>query len=301
MAGGIDWFRWHHGSVTDPKFSLVARRAGASLPDVLAVWVYLLERASAAEQRGMFGEVDLEAVDNLFDFDDGMTSEILTHMNARGLIAGGAIAAWEKRQPKRERDTEQSSDGATQPMTSTERSRKHRAEKHSQGEQAEDSNGNATPNAAMQRHATPCNASNGHATPRVEESREEPLSPTSKEVARKRATSIPCPEGVSSQVWDDWHALRAKKRAPVTATTVEGARLAGPAGRLAQATRAAGSPAGRDAIRPPDARACSSPWSRSRREGTRPSQPTLDRDRSRWKRPTEAHCLTPGWRASSTS
>ena len=24
MAGCIDWFRWHHGSVTDPKFKLIA-------------------------------------------------------------------------------------------------------------------------------------------------------------------------------------------------------------------------------------------------------------------------------------
>ena len=46
---GMDWFRWHHGSVTDPKFQLVARRAGASLPDVLAVWAYVLEAASQAE------------------------------------------------------------------------------------------------------------------------------------------------------------------------------------------------------------------------------------------------------------
>lgn len=37
MAGGIEWFRWHHGSVTDPKFQLVARRSGARLSDVLAV------------------------------------------------------------------------------------------------------------------------------------------------------------------------------------------------------------------------------------------------------------------------
>ena len=31
MAGGIDWFRWHHGSVTDPKFQLVARKSKQAL------------------------------------------------------------------------------------------------------------------------------------------------------------------------------------------------------------------------------------------------------------------------------
>ncbi len=36
MAGGIDWFRWHHGSVTDPKFQLIAK-ADRSLSDWEAV------------------------------------------------------------------------------------------------------------------------------------------------------------------------------------------------------------------------------------------------------------------------
>ncbi len=47
MAGGIDWFRWHHGSVTDPKFQLVAHRAGVRLGDVMVVWAFVLENASA--------------------------------------------------------------------------------------------------------------------------------------------------------------------------------------------------------------------------------------------------------------
>lgn len=39
MAGGIDWFRWHHGSVTDPKFKLIAKKkAGARVGDVIAVF-----------------------------------------------------------------------------------------------------------------------------------------------------------------------------------------------------------------------------------------------------------------------
>lgn len=104
MASGIDWFRWHHGSVTDPKFKLVARRAGVSLPDVIAVWAFVLEKASAAEDRGSFGELDCEAIDCLFGIDDGKTAAILEQMGIRGLVDGGRITAWEKRQPKRERE-----------------------------------------------------------------------------------------------------------------------------------------------------------------------------------------------------
>lgn len=105
MAGGIDWFRWHHGSVTDPKFQLVARNAGCSLPDVLAIWAYLLESASSAQFRGCFGEVDCEAVDCLFGFEDGLTAAVMQHMANRHLIADDFIVAWEKRQPKREDGT----------------------------------------------------------------------------------------------------------------------------------------------------------------------------------------------------
>ena len=105
MAGGIDWFRWHHGSVTDPKFQLVARKAGSSLPAVLAVWAYLLEKASAADFRGCFGEIDCEAVDCLFSLQDGETDSILAQMVERKLIADEFIVAWEKRQPKKEDDT----------------------------------------------------------------------------------------------------------------------------------------------------------------------------------------------------
>lgn len=37
----------------------------------------------------------------------------------------------------------------------------------------------------------------------------------------KRAPAIPCPDGVDSQVWSDWLALRKAKRAPVTQTVLD--------------------------------------------------------------------------------
>jgi len=101
----MDWFRWHHGSVTDPKFQLIARKSGKTLPEVLAVWAFLLEQASAAEIRGSFGSVDCEAVDCLFSFEDGCTASIMEQMEARGLLSGDRVANWDKRQPKREDNT----------------------------------------------------------------------------------------------------------------------------------------------------------------------------------------------------
>ena len=105
MAGGIDWFRWHHGSVTDPKFQLVAKRAGVTLPSVICVWAYVLEQASANSERGKFGSIDFESLDLLFGFEDGVTQRILACMQDRGLVSQGVVSAWEKRQPKREDET----------------------------------------------------------------------------------------------------------------------------------------------------------------------------------------------------
>lgn len=143
----MDWFRWHHGSVTDPKFALVARRAGASLPDVLAVWAYILETASQSEVRGQFGDVDAEALDCLFNFPatETRTADILAAMNSRGLTKDGAIFAWEKRQPKREREDN----------TAADRKRKQRAE------------------VAGQDVVTPSHTMSHQKTPRGEKSKEE--------------------------------------------------------------------------------------------------------------------------------
>lgn len=137
MAGGIDWFRWHHGSVTDPKFQLVARKSRQGLGNVIAVWAYLLEAASASTERGHFGPIDCEAVDCMLGMEDGATAAILEAMECRALVGDGLVLSWEKRQPKREREDD----------TSTERVRAFREK---------------------QRQETPRNAKK-----RLEESREE--------------------------------------------------------------------------------------------------------------------------------
>lgn len=108
MAGGIDWFRWHHGSVNDQKFPLVARRAGASVAEVIAVWACLLERASMNEdQRGVLGDApDFEAMDCALGLPDGRCLAIFNALQQRNMVDEGlAITAWDRRQPKREDST----------------------------------------------------------------------------------------------------------------------------------------------------------------------------------------------------
>lgn len=166
MAGGIDWFRWHHGSVNDPKFRTVAKRAGARVGDVIAMWAFVLEHASASAVRGNHGNLDFESIDDALGMPEGTAEAIHTAMVAKDLLGeDGSVTAWDRRQPKRERDPAPTPADAPQPKTSTERSREHRARK-----------AGITPSEAMQRPATPCNASDDPETPRGEESREEAVS-----------------------------------------------------------------------------------------------------------------------------
>lgn len=104
---GMDWFRWHHGSVTDPKFQLVAKKSGASVAEVIGVWAMLLEAASMNAERGNHGSLDFEALDCALVLECGKTQEIYTLMTARGLVDAQtkSITAWSKRQPKSEDET----------------------------------------------------------------------------------------------------------------------------------------------------------------------------------------------------
>ena len=167
MAGNIQWFRWHHGSVTDPKFKLIAHKAKQSLATVIAVWAFLLEQASASDERGAFGDVDCESLDCLLGLDDGSTAAIMLAMEGRGLVEGGSVSAWEKRQPKRERVDE----------NSTERSRAFRQKKHQETPEDND--------------ATPSNATQHQETPRVEKRREEEKTEEAPSAKSPRGTALP--------------------------------------------------------------------------------------------------------------
>jgi hypothetical protein len=217
MSGGIDWFRWHHGSVTDPKFQLVARKSGASLADVVAIWAYLLERASSADERGKFGEVDFEAVDCLFNFppESSRTQAVMRAMDERGLTLDGEVVAWDKRQVKRERESD----------SSAERMRALRERQAAK----------VTPSDAT---VTPSDASVTQKEPRGEESREEntipntedpptpqapeptPTPPAKPATRAKRSQSVsdpePLPEWVDVEAWEGWVESRKVKRNPLT-------------------------------------------------------------------------------------
>jgi len=116
----MDWFRSWHGAPTDNKWLLIARRAGVTPMMVSAVFWALLDYASQQEERGNISGFDAETYAMWAGCDENDVISILNVMRSKGVITDGeTLAAWDKRQPRREDD-------------SSERVRRHR-DKQRQG------------------------------------------------------------------------------------------------------------------------------------------------------------------------
>lgn len=136
----MEWFRAYHGICSDQKWPIVARKAKVPVGTVVSVWLALLEFASQAAERGSVAAFDPETVDALYGYDDGTTAAVFGALTEKGLICDDRIRAWNKRQPKRERDDD-----------SAARVRQHRELKRREtADNATIDNGDAS--------VTPCNA-----------------------------------------------------------------------------------------------------------------------------------------------
>ncbi|MDE1141294.1 MAG: hypothetical protein PW999_16805 [Paraburkholderia tropica] len=142
----MDWFRWWHGTVTDPKFQWVARRAGQSVSNVIAVWACLLEcgstatQSNAGQRRGNVASFDCSDIDVLLGLPDSAVQSIFDAMVEKGLIIDGRLASWDTRQPKRE----DSGNPDTNALSNTERSRRYRDKKKREATQTTDTQHDAT-------------------------------------------------------------------------------------------------------------------------------------------------------------
>jgi hypothetical protein len=102
----MDWFRSWHGAPTDNKWLLIAKRAGVTPMMVSAVFWALLDYASQREERGSVAGFDAETYAMWAGCDETDVIAIVNAMRAKGVITDGeTLAAWEKRQPRREDDS----------------------------------------------------------------------------------------------------------------------------------------------------------------------------------------------------
>lgn len=97
------WLRWHHGTVTDPKWRVVALRCvtNVTVGHVVAVWAAMVENASLASPRGRLSGWNDEDVAAGLGFTTEQVEGIRQAMEGKTL-RGPDLISWEKRQPKRE-------------------------------------------------------------------------------------------------------------------------------------------------------------------------------------------------------
>lgn len=104
------WFRFHHGTVNDPKWRVVASRASKAMSrkvtigHVLAVWTAMMENASQAQPRGQLSNWSHEDVGAALDIPDEEVAAIHAAMQGKTLD-GDKLTGWNRRQINREDPT----------------------------------------------------------------------------------------------------------------------------------------------------------------------------------------------------
>lgn len=100
----VEWWRSWHGAPTDPKWLSIARRSGVGVDRVICIIWYLMDCASQAGERGDISGCDHEGFCDFTGIPDDEFASVIAALNDKGILVNGRFAAWEKRQPKRERD-----------------------------------------------------------------------------------------------------------------------------------------------------------------------------------------------------
>ncbi len=99
------WFRSWHGAPTDNKWLVIGRRANVAPGVVSAVAWALFDYASQADDRGSVEGFDVETYAAFSGFDESDIDRVVSAMREKSVIVDGRLAAWDKRQPKREDDS----------------------------------------------------------------------------------------------------------------------------------------------------------------------------------------------------
>jgi hypothetical protein len=99
----MDWFRSWHGAPTDPKWLLIAKRSETQAGFVSAIVWALFDFASQnSADRGSVEAFDTETYAAFSGFDEATVRRVIECLKEKKLIIDGHLAAWEKRQTKRD-------------------------------------------------------------------------------------------------------------------------------------------------------------------------------------------------------
>lgn len=95
----MPWVRLWDDMPTDPKWRVVAIRSKRSLPEIIAVWSFMLVRAGQTD-----GSIEGWADDDVaaaLDMEPGHVKAIREAMQGK-VLNGNNLSGWDRRQPKRE-------------------------------------------------------------------------------------------------------------------------------------------------------------------------------------------------------
>lgn len=100
------WVRLWEDMPTDPKWRVVARKSGQTIPAVIAVFTMLMVEGGKSGRSGDVSGARAEDIAAALDMDDAAVDAILEAMQGR-VIEGSSLSGWDKRQPKREDNSTQ--------------------------------------------------------------------------------------------------------------------------------------------------------------------------------------------------
>lgn len=194
-----EWFRLWHDMANDPKWRTIARVSKQEISRVIAIAVHMMTCASKATNRGHTEGWCDEDIATALDIETSDVVAVREAMQGR-ILDGDYLTGWGKRQPKREREDD----------NSTERVKQYRARQLEFGN-------------AAKHNETPCNANKSQETHREDKDKdkeEEEIKP--KTLTAPQSVALLVSKGVEQQVAKDWVALRNKKRLASTQTAFDG-------------------------------------------------------------------------------
>lgn len=99
MGFGMGWYKIFSGLPQEAKLAVVARRTGVRRGEVLALWVALLDHASAARPRGYIKDIDHEELAAVLEFDVATVKTIIDVLHDRKMILpDGMLSGWSRDQ-----------------------------------------------------------------------------------------------------------------------------------------------------------------------------------------------------------
>lgn len=151
------WFRAFHGISSDPKYRRIAKRAGARVGDVVAVWLHVLDQASQDDDEGR-ADIDVETAADFLDVDEETVAAILQAMTqGAALIECHGVTplrtVTDRYEPLRVTVVNWPSRQGGSDRTSAERQRRHRERKKST--KSMDGPETSRRNAVTERYVTP--------------------------------------------------------------------------------------------------------------------------------------------------